>query len=189
MSIRPGWFWHEQEDPHSLERLYNTYLRSCGANTCLNLNIPPNRDGLFDERDVKRLKEFGAMIEATERRIPCTMERIGGTDTQPMYEIKCGEPVKIGAVILQEDLTKGQRVESFRILLPSGGRTDYALYEGTCIGNKQICPLEDPFAIQNPLTDWLMDEKITGVRVQITAARDTVFMKDIYVTEGAKCTL
>ena len=189
MSIRPGWFWHEQEEPHSLERLYTTYLRSCGANTCLNLNLPPNRDGLIDERDVKRLKEFGAMIEATERRIPCTMERIGGTDTQPMYEIKCGEPVKIGAVILQEDLTKGQRVESFRILLPSGGRTDYALYEGTCIGNKQICPLEDPFAIQNPLTDWLMDEKITGVRVQITAARDTVFMKDIYVTEGAKCTL
>ena len=58
MSIRPGWFWHENEEPHSLERLYNTYLRSCGANACLNLNVPPTREGKFDERDVKRLKEF-----------------------------------------------------------------------------------------------------------------------------------
>ena len=26
MSIRPGWFWHKNEEPHSLERLYHTYL-------------------------------------------------------------------------------------------------------------------------------------------------------------------
>ena len=58
----------------------------------------------------------------------------------------------------------------------------YALYEGTCIGNKHICELEDPFAIQNPLTGHT-EKKLMGVRVQITAARDEVFMKDIYITE------
>ena len=26
MSIRPGWFWHLEEEPHSLERLFTTYL-------------------------------------------------------------------------------------------------------------------------------------------------------------------
>ena len=34
MSIRPGWFWHENEDPHPLERLFCTYLKSVGANAC-----------------------------------------------------------------------------------------------------------------------------------------------------------
>ncbi len=183
MSIRPGWFWHENEDPHSLDRLYNTYLRSCGANACLNLNIPPNRNGLIDEKDVQRLKELGEMIAATERRIPCTVERIGGSDTQPVYEITANEPISFGAVILQEDLTKGQRVESFRILKPTGNSDRYALYEGTTIGNKKICMLEDPFAIQNPLTAW-KNKKFFGVRVQITAARDTVYLKDIYLVEG-----
>lgn len=189
MSIRPGWFWHEKEEPHSLERLYNTYLGSCGANACLNLNVPPNREGLLDSRDVQRLRELGDMIERTERRIPCTVEKIGGTPTQPVYEVKTEEPVRIGCVVLREDLTKGQRVEGFRVLLPDEDRTDYALFEGTTIGNKRICLLEDPFAVQNPLTAWQAEEKITGVRIQITAARDEVFLKDIYITEGVSvCT-
>nr|MBQ4319149.1 alpha-L-fucosidase [Clostridia bacterium] len=28
MSIRKGWFWHEDQDPHSLERLFDTYINS-----------------------------------------------------------------------------------------------------------------------------------------------------------------
>ena len=163
MSIRPGWFWHENEEPHSLERLYNTYLRSCGANACLNLNVPPTREGKFDERDVKRLKELGDLIrETTENRIP----------------------VEIGCVVLREDLTHGQRVEGFRILgIDEENKADYALFEGTCIGNKHICELEDPFAVQNPLTGHT-NKKLSGVRVQITAARDEVFMREIYITKG-----
>ena len=186
MSIRPGWFWHENEEPHSLERLYNTYLRSCGANACLNLNVPPNRDGLLDERDVRRLKELGDLIRrTTERRIPCTVEKIGGTATQPVYEVRTAEPVEIGCVVLREDLAKGQRVEGFRVLgLDESHQASYALYEGTCIGNKHICVLEDPFAVQNPLTGYTQ-KKLSGVCVQITAARDEVYMKEIYMTEGA----
>ena len=185
MSIRPGWFWHENEEPHSLERLYNTYLRSCGANACLNLNVPPTREGKFDERDVKRLKELGDLIrETTENRIPCTVERIGGTPTQPEYELKTEGPVEIGCVVLREDLTHGQRVEGFRILgIDEENKADYALFEGTCIGNKHICELEDPFAVQNPLTGHT-NKKLSGVRVQITAARDEVFMREIYITKG-----
>lgn len=185
MSIRPGWFWHENEEPHSLERLYNTYLCSCGANACLNLNVPPTREGKFDARDVKRLKELGDLIrETAENRIPCTVERIGGTPTQPVYELKTEGPVEIGCVVLREDLTHGQRVEGFRILgIDEENKADYALFEGTCIGNKHICELEDPFAVQNPLTGHT-NKKLSGVRVQITAARDEVFMREIYITKG-----
>ena len=184
MSIRPGWFWHESEEPHSLERLFNTYLRSCGANACFNLNVPPNRDGLIDARDVQRLKELGDLIRSTvENRIPCTVERVGGTPTQPVYEVRATEPAEIGCVVLREDLTKGQRVEGFRVLGLDDGKTDYALFEGTCIGNKRICMLEDPFAVQNPLTGYT-EKKLPGVRVQITAARDEVFLREIYLARG-----
>ncbi len=40
--------------------------------------------------------------------------------------------------------------------------------------------LEDPFAVQNPLTGYT-EKKLPGVRVQITAARDEVFLREIYL--------
>lgn len=180
MSIRPGWFWHEKEEPHSLERLFRTYLTSVGANACFNLNVPPNRDGLFDERDVRRLKEYGDLLKKEfGTPIPARVEKVPGCPaTQPKYTITFDKPqTDIKYVVLAEDLTQGQRVESFRIV-----RNDerLAAYSGTCIGNKRICPLRDPFALQNPLTD---DSKagVTSLTVQITAARDEVFLKDILI--------
>lgn len=41
MSIRPGWFYCDTEQTHSLERLFDTYLNSVGANITFNLNVPP----------------------------------------------------------------------------------------------------------------------------------------------------
>ena len=60
VSIRPGWFYHEEQDPKSLEELVEIYFHSVGRGTPLLLNIPPNQDGLFDEKDIKRLYEFTA---------------------------------------------------------------------------------------------------------------------------------
>lgn len=65
MSIRPGWFYHPEEEPHSLERLFNTYLRSVGGNTTFNLNIPPMPNGKFDQRDIVSLKELGDKIRSS----------------------------------------------------------------------------------------------------------------------------
>lgn len=79
LSIRPGWFYHANQEPHSIERLFNTYLRSCGANTTFNLNIPPMPSGRFDPRDIARLKELGEMIENTvgeNKKIMTEIKRI-----------------------------------------------------------------------------------------------------------------
>lgn len=181
MSIRPGWFYHEKEKPHSLERLFKTYLSSCGANACLNLNIPPNKDGLIDAKDVERLKEFGTLInEQFSKKVPVTINKIVGTPMQPIYEVKFAHLADIAYVILKEDLANGQRVESFRIVEPEEKYN--ALYEGTCIGHQKICVLEDPFALQNPLTGQKKD-KLSSLHIQITAARGEVFLKDIVVIE------
>lgn len=182
MSIRPGWFWHEREEPHSLERLFQTYLASVGANACLNLNIPPNRDGLIDERDVSRLAQLGELLNREfGREIPCEVQQMPGTPkTQPQYTITLSAPSSdIRYVVLGEDLREGQRIENFRITAESTGGL-HALYEGTCVGHKKICPLQDPFAKQNPLIGD-PSAKITRLTVHVTAARDEVHLKSIQV--------
>lgn len=183
MSIRPGWFWHEQEKPHSLERLFHTYLTSVGANACLHLNIPPNRDGLIDQRDVDRLAELGDLIrKELGERIPASVRKEEGYGaTQPVYTITLEQPREtINYVVLREDIAEGQRVESFRIVAEFESGSQYPLYQGTCIGNKKICQLQDPFAEQNPLTDD-SEPEIARLRVQVTAARDEVLMKEISI--------
>ena len=63
MSTRPGWFYRDTEQAHSLERLFDTYLNSVGANTTFNLNVPPMPNGKLNDEDVKRLNELGELIK------------------------------------------------------------------------------------------------------------------------------
>ncbi|HPJ99508.1 MAG TPA: alpha-L-fucosidase, partial [Candidatus Hydrogenedentes bacterium] len=67
VSIRPGWFWHKQQDDQvkSLEHLLDIYYRSVGRNSGLLLNVPPNDKGLFCELDIRRLKEWRAALDET----------------------------------------------------------------------------------------------------------------------------
>lgn len=183
MSIRPGWFWHEEEEPHSLERLFRTYLTSVGANCCFHLNLPPTREGLIDERDVKRLKELRALLEQEfGNKIPATVIRQENAfSTQPRYEIVFDKPrCDFKYVILREDIAKGQRVESFQITAETPDGASYPFYQGTTIGNRKICQLQDPFLGQNPLTKTI-EYGASKLIVQVTSARDEVFMKSIEV--------
>ena len=67
VSIRPGWFWHETENDkvRTPQNLVNLYYQSTGRNSLLLLNVPPNRQGLFEEQDVKALKDFRAILNET----------------------------------------------------------------------------------------------------------------------------
>lgn len=168
MSIRKGWFWHEEEDPHSLDKLFNTYLNSVGANACLHLNVPPNRDGLFDERDVKRLKELGDHIKKElghDHAAGCETKMTKRfSDTQCVYEVKLPETVPLRYIELREDIAEGQRVESFTVeFFGEDGENliEYTTYTGTCIGHKKIC------AIARDMWEF----KGRGVRVTIRASR------------------
>lgn len=185
MSIRPGWFWHPEEEPHSLERLFHTYLISVGANSCFHLNLPPTTDGLIDERDVKRLKELrGLLDQEFGKEIPFHLEKDEASPaTQPYYRLILKHPVQnIKYIVVQEDIAKGQRVESFRVTADFLSGAQYPIYQGTCIGHKKICQLQDPFALQNPLTDDT-SERISQVQLRVTAARDEVFLKSVKLYE------
>jgi alpha-L-fucosidase len=100
----------------TLANLVDIYYTSVGRNSVLLLNIPPDRRGLIHEIDAKRLSEFARYI-----RNMYSHNFIKG-DKQA-WQINEGEGlefrVESGAVIntllLAEDISQGQRVESFKI--------------------------------------------------------------------------
>lgn len=64
VSIRPGWFFHENEKPKSLQELLSIYYSSVGRNALLLLNIPPDRRGLIPAADSLRVVEFRNAIDS-----------------------------------------------------------------------------------------------------------------------------
>ncbi len=144
MSIRNGWFYHPEEEPHSLERLFNTYLNSVGSNTTFNLNIPPMPNGRFDERDIKRLKELGDLIKFSfsvdyVKRVSETP--VGTTDTQLKYNVLLKETVEAQYLEICEDLTVGQRIENFIVSAEKEDGTYRHIADLTTVGNKKIVKL------------------------------------------------
>lgn len=67
VSIRPGWFWHEEENDkvRSARNLIDLYYASIGHGSSLLLNLPPDRRGVINEKDVASLKEFRRILDET----------------------------------------------------------------------------------------------------------------------------
>ena len=185
-SIRPGWFWHENENDQvrPLEKLIDIYEKSVGGNATFLLNIPPTNEGLFHENDVARLHELGEYIRCSyacnlldtaeltatpaqeEHAIACVR-----TDDDSCYipaeetgqaEILCTwqQPVNIRRVVLKEQITLSQRVECFAIdVLQDGQWREVA--QNTVIGHKRIVVL-------NPVATSALRIRILDARVTPT---------------------
>ncbi|MEI8372098.1 MAG: alpha-L-fucosidase [Planctomycetota bacterium] len=67
VSIRPGWFYHAGEDARvrTPKNLMDLYFASVGRGASLLLNLPPDRRGRIHENDIKSLREFRRLREAT----------------------------------------------------------------------------------------------------------------------------
>ncbi|MCQ2463551.1 MAG: alpha-L-fucosidase [Clostridia bacterium] len=144
MSIRPGWFWHEQQQPHSLERLFDTYLGTVGGNTTFNLNVPPMKNGRFDSRDVKRLAELGELIRKSfEKDISADgkIEEAALSDTQSVFTLTLPEKRHISFIEIAERISEGQRVEGFKLFFDDCGIIKQ-LAQGTTIGSRRILKVD-----------------------------------------------
>ena len=167
-SIRPGWFWHEYENDKvkNLEELIKIYNNSVGGNATFLLNIPPTRDGLFHENDVKRLEELGSYLSAAFRtNLTGAAALTADTNAenhpitaalQDSYEeyytaakgrntatitASWDKPVNVGNIVLKENILCSQRVESFTVDARLDGEYK-EVYKGTVIGYKRIVPLK-----------------------------------------------
>lgn len=65
VSIRPGWFWHEQENSQvkTPEQLLELYFDSVGRGANLLLNMPPNRNGQLSQQDSSSIAEFNRRVQ------------------------------------------------------------------------------------------------------------------------------
>ncbi len=139
-SIRPGWFWHPEQDARvrSVDDLVRLYDTSVGRNSKLLLNVPPTTAGLLHETDVARL---AGMRQALTERFAQDLAD-GATVTwvaggQPSGTIALARPEQVGTAILMEDVRSGQVVSRWHL----EGESTYgweALASGTTIGYKRV---------------------------------------------------
>lgn len=141
VSIRPGWFYHQQEDNRvkTVEQLTDLYYRSVGHNSTFLLNFPVDRDGLIHPNDSARAVDFhrqvaqelhGNLLRSTrmkasdERAEPFSVEKT--TDgqfetywatpdnvTEATLIYRFDKSTKVNRLMIQEYIPLGQRVESF----------------------------------------------------------------------------
>ncbi|MDD2314363.1 MAG: alpha-L-fucosidase [Proteiniphilum sp.] len=145
VSIRPGWFYHPEEDQQvkTLAQLVDIYFQSVGMNSVLLLNVPPDTRGRLHETDVERLAEFGSYIGTlfgNEKLIDGEILWKARSGASKEYNVKPDETVN--TVMLREEISKGQRVERFMV----EGLFDsqwVKLAEGTTIGSKRLLRFED----------------------------------------------
>ena len=145
VSLRSGWFYHEDQDPKSLEELVEIYFHSVGRGTPLLLNIPPNQDGLFGEKDIQRLYEFAAYRDTLYREDLALGAKVSGPALSPDFachhltdgleasswasdaelpiqlELDLGSPKTFDVIELREDLKLGQRIAAFHVQVELNG--------------------------------------------------------------------
>lgn len=194
VSIRPGWFYHPEEDTlaKTPEALFDLYCRSVGHNASLLLNVPPDRSGRFSQTDIASLRGLKKILDATFSRnlassAVTTASNIRGNDShfsaanvvdgnkktywatddsvrQASIVLEWNRPVDWNFLVLQEYTPLGQRVERFSV----EAQTDNVwkiVAAGSTIGHKRI--------IRVP------DLQTTKIRLNILASRACPVISDI----------
>ena len=164
VSIRSGWFYHDNQQPKSIKDLMDIYFKSVGRGTPLLLNIPPNKEGKFADADVARLKEFratldqmyatdfakGATVTASSTRKNHLYQASNLTDGKDdtswalsndektgEFTVDLGQKRRFDVVELKEDIAKGQRISGFKVEVELNGRwVPYG--EGSTVGYRRL---------------------------------------------------
>lgn len=166
VSIRPGWFYHSTEDNQikSPEKLLDIYFNSVGRNSVLLLNIPPDKDGLISDADIKTLKAWTALrTNIFENNLAAGAKIISpngtntkslldnhyetywttkGKDTSATIEIQLKNKPTFNVLMLQENISTGQRIEHFTLEYWDGNGWK-KVAEGTTVGYKRLLQFPD----------------------------------------------
>ena len=172
VSIRPGWFYHPEEDDKvkTVDQLTDLYYRSVGHNATLLLNFPVDRDGLIHPADSLNAVSFhqrvqkelannlltGAKVKASNERDKKTTAQAacdgeydtywatkdGVTVADLTYTFK--KPTKVNRIMIQEYIPLGQRVKSFVVEYKKGEQwlPVKSNEETTTVGYKRLLRFE-----------------------------------------------
>lgn len=162
VSIRPGWFYHKEEDDKvkTSEQLFDLYLKSVGRGANLLLNVPPDRRGRINENDsvalvgFRKLREEGFknnLIKIANVFVssgdsiksrglvndnnPATFALISDLQNE-ILQMHFKRTVKINCIIIKEKINEGQSVEKFYVQIRNNKKMES--YMATTIGRKKI---------------------------------------------------
>ena len=200
VSIRPGWFYHPEEDDRvkSPDQLVDLYYRSVGHNATLLLNFPVDRRGLIHPVDSANAVRFHEMIQQQLKTnlvagmTPKVSNERGGdfvasalTDdnfdtywatedgvTTADIEFSFDTPTRMNRMMLQEYIPLGQRVKAFVVeYLDKDTWLPVKLNEETTtIGYKRLLRFETV--------------KTKGIRIRITDARGPLCLSSVGVYDA-----
>lgn len=162
------WFWAPGIDSLIMtkEQFLELYYKSVGRSSVLLLNSTPDTTGLIPASHASQYKIFGQEIE---KRFGTPIASTRGTGNTITINLK--KPTTINHTILQEDLTKGQRVLKYDTELSADGKNWTKVYSGTAIGHKKI--------------DFFPRTEAKYVRVTFKESKDTPQIKNfaLFCTE------
>ena len=200
VSIRPGWFYHPEEDDRvkSPDQLVDLYYRSVGHNATLLLNFPVDRKGLIHPVDSANAVRFHEMIQQQLKTnlvagmTPKVSNERGGdfvasalTDdnfdaywatedgvTTADIEFSFDTPTRMNRMMLQEYIPLGQRVKAFVVeYLDKNTWLPVKLNEETTtIGYKRLLRFETV--------------ETKGIRIRITDARGPLCLSNVGVYDA-----
>ena len=150
VSIRPGWFYHPEEDDRvkTVEQLTDLYYRSVGHNATLLLNFPVDRDGLIHPIDSANAVNFhknvqkqlahnllaGIRPKASDERGGQFSAKAATDESWDTYwatndgvtaadiEFDFPKTEKVNRMMIQEYIPLGQRVKSFIVEYDKDGK-------------------------------------------------------------------
>ncbi len=200
VSIRPGWFYHPEEDDKvkTPEQLLDLYYRSVGHNGTFLLNFPVDRNGLIHPIDSANAVRFHQLLQQELKtnlvagmKAKVSNERGGSyvaaamTDddydtywatedgvTTGDIEFSFARPQRMNRLLLQEYIPLGQRVKAFTVEYKADGQWLPVRLneETTTIGYKRLLRFETVVS--------------DGLRIRITDARGPLCINQVGVYDA-----
>jgi alpha-L-fucosidase len=157
VSIRPGWFWHANEDAKvkTPQQLFAIYIKSVGRGANLLLNVPPDSRGLINDKDATALLGFKKLRdESFDDNLMMTANMYYQFNQQNItfsnidssgafganlqnFIVEFPEKTKINCIVLKEAIQFGQTVRKFTIVFYKDNKTIGEI-KGTSVGRKRI---------------------------------------------------
>jgi alpha-L-fucosidase len=164
VQMRANWFYSDSDEHtiKSLDQLMGLYYYSVGRGANLLLNIGPDREGLLPAKDTAQLQAMGNEIRRRFAHPIASIEQCSQNKSGWSYEAT--KPHLIDHILIQEDLTNGEHVRSFRInVTTEKTQRSITVYEGRNIGHKAIIriPAIKVRGLQLEITDY---EDVPSIR-------------------------
>ncbi len=163
MAFRAGWYWHPRENPKSVNEMVDVYFRTVGRGCVLLLGLAPDRRGLMEAEDVRRLADWKRRLNrifetnwAAYAPATASSARAGdggwapgaATDgdrasfwaadtTSGWLEVDLGAPRRVSVVEVAEPVRYGQRIEAYHVEALVGDRWVTAS-RGTTVGRRRL---------------------------------------------------